>query len=335
MSVFNNWDVVAKGWYIACPSRDLPVGKAKSLEICGQKIVLFRGSDGRVGAIDAYCPHMGTDLGIGRVDRNLIRCYFHHWAFDRQGNCQDIPCLDRSNIPAKANVSAYATDQKYGFIWVYPDRNPPAGVAEFDELSGKEIVSIVDRKLQRNCHHHICMMNGIDAQHLQTVHKLDIEMELSLQQHSSGNIVDFTLKGEIPQTNLRGKIARKILGENYTYTMRYADGCIGMLTIMKNVRLIPPLHMIYAYVPLAGDRTEIQPIYIAAKRQGLLGWLKTRLLLLLTRLAYYALRDEDGQIYDNIRFKPNLLLSIDAPIAKYMEYVNQLDRSNWSRHPKN
>lgn len=82
MKIFNNWDVVAKGWYIACPSRDLLRCQAKSLDICGQKIVVFRGQDGTVRALDAYCPHLGTDLGIGRVDGNLIRCFFHHWAFD-------------------------------------------------------------------------------------------------------------------------------------------------------------------------------------------------------------------------------------------------------------
>lgn len=329
MGIFNNPNMVAKGWYVACPSRDIAVGQAKSLELCDRKLVIFRGSDRQVRALDAHCPHMGTDLGIGRVDGNLIRCFFHHWAFDGEGNCQDIPC--QSHIPAQANLPAYATAEKYGFIWIYPDRIAPDVVAEFDELKGKEIVAISDRKLERNCHHHICMMNGIDAQHLQTVHRLDIEMELSLQQHSAGRLVDFTLKGEIPQTNLRGKLARKLLGDRYEYTMRYADGCVGLLTIAKNVRLLPPLHMIYAYNPLPGGRTSVQPIYIAAKRPGVFGSLKTYILLLMTRLAYYALRGEDGQIYDNIRFQPHLLLSIDAPIAKYMDYVNKLQPSIWSK----
>ncbi len=30
MKIFNNSAVVAKGWYIACPSRDVPKGKAQS-----------------------------------------------------------------------------------------------------------------------------------------------------------------------------------------------------------------------------------------------------------------------------------------------------------------
>lgn len=269
MKIFNNPDVVVKGWYIACPSREIPKTKAKSLTLCGQKIVIFRGEDGEIRALNAYCPHLGTDLGIGKVDGNLIRCFFHHWAFDADGKCQDIPC--QSSIPSKARIQAYATDEKYGFIWVYPDSQAPFKVTEFDELKGKNLVTIHDKPFERKCHHHICMMNGIDAQHLQTVHKLSIKMDLSLQENTAGNIIDFTLSGEFPHTTSRETLARKLLGDRYEYTMRYADGCVGLLTIMKKVKLIPPLHIIYAYIPLKSGITRIQPIYVAAKRKGVLG----------------------------------------------------------------
>lgn len=329
MKIFNNWDVVAKGWYIACPSRELPKGRAKSLEICGQRIVIFRGQDGQVRALDAFCPHLGTDLGIGRIDGNMIRCFFHHWAFDGEGKCRDIPC--QPAIPEKACLQSYDTQEKYDFIWVYPGSQAPEGVAEFDELQGKSLVTIHEKAFERSCHHHICMMNGIDAQHLQTVHKLNIKMNLSLHQNQSGTVIDFTMTGKFPNTTLREQIGRKILGNNYTYSMKYADGCIGLLTMMKNVRFFPPLHMIYAYTPVAPGRTRIQPIYVAEKRKGILGWLLTRILLFFTKLGYYALRGEDGQIYDNIQFNPNVLLSIDTPLAKYMNYVNQLEPSVWSK----
>jgi hypothetical protein len=48
-------------------------------------------------------------------------------------------------------------------------------------------------------------------------------------------------------------------------------------------------------------------------------------------LAYYMLRGEDGKIYDNIRFNPQVVLSIDAPLLQYMQYVNQLEPSQWSQ----
>ena len=329
MKIFNNFDIITKGWYIACPSKDIPLSKAKSITLCGQKIVIFRGQDNKIRALNAYCPHLGTDLGIGKVEGNLIRCFFHHWEFDGEGNCKNIPC--QTTIPEKAKLQSYATDEKYGFIWIYPDSKAPEGVVEFDELKGKPLVTFYDKPFERNCHHHICMMNGIDAQHLQTVHKLNINMNLTLQQNSSNTIIDFILNGEFPNTTQRERIARKMLGDKYEYTMRYAHGTIGLLTIMKKVKIVPPLHMIYAYSPIAPNKTRIQPIYIAQQRKGIFGWSLTLILLLLTKAAYYFLRDEDGLIYDNIRYNPNVILSIDEPLVKYMNYVNHLQPSIWSK----
>lgn len=327
-SIFNNPQQIAEGWYLAGASHSWSVGQARSIDLCGQRIVVFRGEDGQARALDAYCPHLGTDLGIGQVEGNWIRCFFHHWAFDQTGHCRSIPC--QAEIPPQARVRSYATCEKYGFIWVYPQSAAPYEVAEFDELNSKPVLSLADRPLQRRCHHHICMMNGIDAQHLQTVHGLSINMSLSIQTDPSQRLIDFTLTGEIPDTTWRERIARRLLGPTYSYSMRYADGCLGLLTMMKSVRWIPPLHLIYAYIPLNSGGTQIQPIYVTEHRSGLWGWILSQLLLQLTRLAYYALRHEDGLIYDNIRFDPQTLLAIDAPLSRYMKYVNQLKPSQWS-----
>ncbi|ESA35273.1 rieske (2fe-2s) domain-containing protein [Leptolyngbya sp. Heron Island J] len=333
-TIFNNPEIVAKGWYIVCPSRALPSGSVQSFTLCGQRVAVFRGEDGKIRALDAYCPHMGTDLGIGSVHGNQVRCFFHHWAFDGEGQCQDIPCQD--HIPPGATLPSYATEEKYGFVWIYPDRAAPTIVAEFDELKGQELAVVADQPLTRKCHHHICMINGIDVQHLQTVHHLSVDLELSLQQE--GEQIDFTLSGEFLNTNWRERLGRAILGPRYAYSMRYAHGCLGLLTMMKEVRWIPQLYMIYAYRPIGSEETGsretfIQPIYVTKKRPGLLGWVITHLLLWLTRLSYYALRGEDGMIYDNIRFSTERLLPVDAPIAHYVRYVNGLEPSRWSQAP--
>jgi phenylpropionate dioxygenase-like ring-hydroxylating dioxygenase large terminal subunit len=327
--IFNNSNVIAKGWYFGCLSREVPIGKAKSIDLCNQKIVLFRGEDGAVRALDAYCPHLGTDLGIGRVEGNQIRCFFHHWAFDASGECVDIPC--QAAIPGHAKVRSYATAERYGVIWIYPDRIAPRDIAGFDELENHAVTVSYDLPIERGCHHHICMMNGIDAQHLRTVHGLSVEMDLDLKEGDDAGVIDFTMSGEVPGTNAKERIMQQFLGSQYSYSMRYADGCMGLLTTMKQVRWLPPLHMIYAYKPLPDGRTEISPIYVTAQREGPIGWLKSQVLLFLTRLTYYFLRGEDGQIYDNIRFAPNALLPIDAPLVHYMNYVNQLEPSVWSR----
>jgi 3-ketosteroid 9alpha-monooxygenase subunit A len=54
-------------------STELKIGAVKSIRLCGQELVLFRGENGKVSALDAYCPHMGTHLGKGKVVGNNVR----------------------------------------------------------------------------------------------------------------------------------------------------------------------------------------------------------------------------------------------------------------------
>jgi len=333
--VFNDWEVVTKGWYFACPSRKLPKGGTQAVQIADQRVVLFRGQDGKVRALDGYCPHMGTDLAIGTVVGDQIRCFFHQWQFDGAGRCARIPCQDK--IPDRARTQAYATEERYGFIWIYPEAEAPCGVVELDELRGQELIAVHGKPFLRSCHHHVSMINGIDPQHLRTVHDLHFDMELSLEEDERRRIIDFALRGEMPQVTAKERFARRLLGESYEYRMRYADATIGALTLMKNVflfggkRRLPELHMLFAYRPLERGQTLVQPIYLARKRPGLWGSLVSWGLIGMVQLAFKALQGEDGKVYENMRFNPNILLPIDEPVARYISYVERLEPSRWSR----
>lgn len=63
------------------------------LNIIGQKLAVFRDSKGKVYVLDAYCPHLGANLGVGaRVVGDCIECPFHGWKYRGQdGKCTEIP----------------------------------------------------------------------------------------------------------------------------------------------------------------------------------------------------------------------------------------------------
>lgn len=63
----------------------------------GENFVIFRSAvTKQVYVLDAYCPHMGANLGIGGVvNGECIKCPFHHWNFDgKDGSLVDIPYSD-------------------------------------------------------------------------------------------------------------------------------------------------------------------------------------------------------------------------------------------------
>jgi cholesterol 7-dehydrogenase len=96
----------AVGWYHLCDSNEIPRGQLKLFYILGREMVAFRGDDehGQVSVVEAYCVHLGANLGVGgRVvpGTNCIQCPFHLWEFNgKDGRCTKIPYMD-GKIPEK------------------------------------------------------------------------------------------------------------------------------------------------------------------------------------------------------------------------------------------
>ena len=114
------------GWICVAYSHEIARGQVKPVRSTGRDLVLFRGQDQLVRALDAHCPHLGAHLGVGgRVEGNELRCPFHGWCFDGQGTCTRIP--NARKIPLRAKASAWTVCEKNGFIFVWYDREgkPP------------------------------------------------------------------------------------------------------------------------------------------------------------------------------------------------------------------
>lgn len=60
----------------------------------------FRTQDGVAHVMDAYCPHLGANLGVmGRVVGDCIECPFHGWRFrGKDGVCTHVPYASKGVI---------------------------------------------------------------------------------------------------------------------------------------------------------------------------------------------------------------------------------------------
>ena len=72
------------GWFIICRSELVKVGETMYISQHGENLVVFRGTNKKVFVLDAYCPHMGANLGINGVviNEKNIKCPFHGWIID-------------------------------------------------------------------------------------------------------------------------------------------------------------------------------------------------------------------------------------------------------------
>ena len=105
--VFNRTERIVAGWYWALRSAELKKRQARAVNFLGRELVVFRGEDGQVISLDAYCPHMGAHLAAGKVEGQNIRCLFHYWKYDAQGKCIEIPCQKLTAAVPQLQAWAY------------------------------------------------------------------------------------------------------------------------------------------------------------------------------------------------------------------------------------
>ncbi len=109
------------GWYKVADSNDIGSMEAIQVDDFPTQIVVWRGKDDQLSALDLYCRHMGASLACGEVEEDGIRCPFHAWRWSGEGSCNQVPYAKR--IPPKAVTRSWEVDELDGSIYVWFDRD--------------------------------------------------------------------------------------------------------------------------------------------------------------------------------------------------------------------
>jgi len=83
-------ELMRRYWQPVCLSQDLK-DLPKRVRILGEDLVAFRDRQGRSGLLFFRCSHRGTSLEYGRIENQGIRCCYHGWLYDVEGNILDMP----------------------------------------------------------------------------------------------------------------------------------------------------------------------------------------------------------------------------------------------------
>ncbi|HUB96269.1 MAG TPA: Rieske 2Fe-2S domain-containing protein [Stellaceae bacterium] len=118
-------------------------GDPLRLMALGEPLVAFRDTSGRLGVLDHRCAHRCASLFFGRNEENGIRCIYHGWKFDVDGNCLDMPNVPpHQDFKEKVKAKAYRTVERYGVIWLYMGERaepPPFPDFELNDLKPDEV----------------------------------------------------------------------------------------------------------------------------------------------------------------------------------------------------
>lgn len=162
------------GWYSVARSRELLVGEVKSVQALDRELVLYRTRSGVPVIQDAYCPHLGANLGVqGRVIGETIRCPFHGWRYDTDGQCVEIPYCDE--IPERARLRTWHCEEKNGeiYIWFHPENTGPQwDLPDLPELEDSNWTNPRYAEFLVPAHVQDIAENSCDPVHFQFVHKM-------------------------------------------------------------------------------------------------------------------------------------------------------------------
>ena len=327
--VFANPNVVTEGWYPVLASSKLKRGQATSITVLFQRLAIFRKDNGLVSAIDAFCPHLGADLGNGIVRDNKIQCRLHGWTFEERGG---YAWASKSSC----KIKAYPTEEALGTIWVYAGDLPshsiprPPGLENAVGISGFRLMSA-----RLFTHHHVLALGGIDIEHFASIHKLHAEFAVESHAVSPG-VRDWQVNMQTKNKGLRAKLLRKLVGDTFTYRLRIVGGNLFCITYGydQEAKLfgiqIPPLHVMWGCTPTKDQVSDAQVYVVTPKRCGLLGRGKSWIQRLLTIALLVMLRDEDVAAFPNFRINTINTKHLHPILRNFIAYIDTLPVSNWT-----
>ena len=125
--------IMRRHWIAACLSEEVaePDGTPLRVKLLGESLVVFRDSKGRLGVLDEFCSHRRASLVYARNEECGLRCLYHGWKFDVDGNVVEMASEPaESNIPQRVKHKAYPAREGGGFVWCY--MGPADEMPEFE-----------------------------------------------------------------------------------------------------------------------------------------------------------------------------------------------------------
>jgi phthalate 4,5-dioxygenase oxygenase subunit len=169
--------MMRRHWLPVCMAEEVaePDGAPLKARLLGVDLVVFRDTKGRAGVMDERCPHRGASLVFGRNEECGLRCLYHGWKFDVDGNVLDMSSEPPdSRLRANLKHRAYPVREAGGFIWAW--LGPADEVAEFHPpaWAPTDTVKTSIVKIHAACNWAQVLEGSIDSAHSSSLHSTNM-----------------------------------------------------------------------------------------------------------------------------------------------------------------
>jgi 5,5'-dehydrodivanillate O-demethylase len=90
-------------WHPVERADRLAPGHAKPLRVLSEDFTLYRGASGTPHVVARRCPHRGTQLSVGFVEDDCIRCLYHGWKFAEPPPFPHLPPFESDGLLENAD----------------------------------------------------------------------------------------------------------------------------------------------------------------------------------------------------------------------------------------
>ena len=163
-------ELLRRYWYPVATNHEIHHEPVKAVRLLGENFTLFRDRSGRLGLIGQRCPHRNVNLKLGIPENEGLRCPYHGWMFDVNGQCLEMPAESaKSTFANRVSIESHSVEEMGGLIWAYIGPRPapllPRWALFVRETSVRQIGTTM-----LNCNWLQCQENSVDQVHAEYVH---------------------------------------------------------------------------------------------------------------------------------------------------------------------
>lgn len=187
-------NMMRRYWHPVATSTQLPGPDCKPLrtKLLGERFVVFRDSEGRVGMLDELCMHRGASLAIGRVEEGGIRCLYHGWKFAVDGTILETPNNADCRYKERMKAPAYPVVEKSGLIWSYigpKEHQPPFRTFAADEVPAENRYVL---RIDIKANYLQLWEGGLDSSHVSTLHTNQARRSWAVERGAGVELTNWT-----------------------------------------------------------------------------------------------------------------------------------------------
>ncbi len=299
-----------QSWFPLCLGEALKPGDLLGVPFLDGKVIVYRGSDGVARVMSAYCPHLGSDLSIGRVVGDHVECVFHRWHYDTNGRCVKTAIGD--DPPARARLFKFPSQERFGIVWAFNGNEPLFDLPDFEYPDGDLLIRSYRFEEAFECDPFVFAANTPDMQHFKVVHGIRFDDEDPHKQvdwQRWGFRYGFSANHQ-DGTPIRWKVGIRgtsIFWQEGLYGETWLGGLVGF------AMLEPGRHRVFAALAIrdgGGEENLHEELFTGAEQ------------------LMHRTINEDRDILNTIHYRPGTLTQGDTTLGRYLKFLRDFPRAH-------